>query len=62
MIKRNEYSAGIIGAIFGGLAFLIVKYIFSGELDFLTAILFTIAFGITHILLTKFFINKKNKK
>ncbi|MFW0871212.1 MAG: hypothetical protein ACKKL4_02035 [Patescibacteria group bacterium] len=55
MKQKNQNLIGIISAITSGIAFLAIKYLFSGEIDFLTSIIFMLTFGTTYILLHKFF-------
>ena len=55
MMQKNQYFIGIVSAITAGIAFLTIKYLFSGEIDFLTSIIFMLVFGITYILSHKFF-------
>jgi len=55
MIQKNQYFIGIFSAIVAGIAFLTIKYLFSGEIDFLTPIIFMATFGITYILSYRFF-------
>lgn len=56
-MMKNIYYIGIVSAITSGIAFVIIKYFFSGEIDFLTAIIFMLTWGITYVLMQKFFNN-----
>ncbi|GEM_PF-3246957 len=54
-MQKNQYLNGIIAGIFGSISFLIIRYLFSREVDFLTTIVFAIVFAVTYILSHKFF-------
>jgi drug/metabolite transporter (DMT)-like permease len=54
-MQKNQYLNGIITGIFGAISFLVIKYLFSREVDFFTTIVFAVVFAVTYILSHKFF-------